>query len=176
MAVEKNLHSIVATHECGIPSESNDKHQTNVKQAKRATGCIKVPYSPFDKEIWIFLILMVSGFVVFSNYMGINHFFSSLMKTAHDLLINTVFLITGITILMGAMNSLMAEYGILALANQILSPVTKVLYKMPGVSVIVAITCFFSDNPAVMSLVSNKSFRRYFKKYQVPAGQVPFFL
>ena len=45
----------------------------------------------------------------------------------------------------------------------------KPLYGLPGASIIGAITTYLSDNPAIISFSKDKSFTKYFKKYQIPA-------
>lgn len=40
---------------------------------------------------------------------------------------------------------------------------------MPGASIIGILTTYLSDNPAILTLAGDNNFRRYFKKYQIPA-------
>lgn len=101
--------------------------------------------------------------------MGLANMFSTMMKTAHDLLLNTVFFIMAIAVLAGAFGALLTEFGVVALINKILSPLMKPLYDMPGAASIGVLTTYLSDNPAIITLAKDKGFRRYFKKYQVPA-------
>jgi nucleoside recognition membrane protein YjiH len=94
--------------------------------------------------------------------------FNTLMKTAHDLLLNTIFFIMAIAVLAGAFSALISEFGIVALINYIISPIMKPLYNLPGAASIGAITTFLSDNPAIISLANDKGFAKYFKNYQLP--------
>ena len=45
----------------------------------------------------------------------------------------------------------------------------KPLYDLPGAGALGIVTTYLSDNPAVLTLAKDKGFRRYFKKYQLPA-------
>ena len=55
------------------------------------------------------------------------------------------------------------------LSIKILSPLMKPLYGLPGATVIGVLTTYLSDNPAILTLAEDDNFRRYFKKYQLPA-------
>ncbi|WP_008826958.1 CD0519/CD1768 family membrane protein [Haloplasma contractile] len=100
---------------------------------------------------------------------GSVNMFNTMMQTAHHLLLNTVFFIMGIAVLTGAFSALLSEFGVVSLINKGLSIVMKPLYNMPGASAIGILTTYLSDNPAVISLAKDKGFRRYFKRYQLPA-------
>nr|WP_206076192.1 hypothetical protein [Marinitoga lauensis] len=45
------------------------------------------------REPLLFLVFSSAIFLPVMNYMGISNFFKTLMSTAHDLLLNTVFLL-----------------------------------------------------------------------------------
>ncbi|QCX34162.1 hypothetical protein FDN13_10840 [Caloramator sp. E03] len=122
-----------------------------------------------NSESFIFLILTVICFTFLGKVMGVANMFSTIMKTAHDLLINTVFFIMAIAVLAGAFGALLSEFGVLALINKILSPLMKPLYDMPGAASIGVLTTYLSDNPAIITLAKDKGFVKYFKKYQIPA-------
>ncbi len=117
-----------------------------------------------------FVTILVFGvlFGYLGHVMGVGNMFNTLMKTAHDLLINTVFFIMAIAVLAGAFSALISEFGIVALINYIISPIMKPLYNLPGAASIGAITTFLSDNPAIISLSKDKGFAKYFKDYQLP--------
>ena len=95
--------------------------------------------------------------------------FKVIMNTAHDLLLNTVFLIMAMAVLAGALSALLSEFGVISLLNKIFAIFMKPLYGLPGASIAGAVTTYLSDNPAIISFSKDKSFTRYFKKYQVPA-------
>lgn len=123
----------------------------------------------FSAGTIILLLFMVGTVVLYGNVMGLANFFSTIMATAHDLLINTVLFILAITVLAGALGSFMSEFGILALLNRILAPGVKLLWRLPGCSALGAISTYVSDNPAIIALSKDKSFIDYFEDYQKPA-------
>lgn len=108
-------------------------------------------------------------FYYFSKEMGTLNLFNTLMATAHDLLINTVFFIMALAVLAGALSSVFSEFGVISILNKILSPLMKPLYNLPGAAVLGVITTYFSDNPAIITLSKDRGFKRCFKKYQLPA-------
>ena len=88
------------------------------------------------------------------------------MHTAHDLLLNTVFYLMGICVLTGAIGRIFVEFGVVSLLEKILRPLMKPLFNLPGVASLGAVMTFLSDNPAIISLASDKRFSSYFKKFQ----------
>ena len=122
-----------------------------------------------SKETYVMLLVVVGIFGYLGSVMGMGNFFNTLMNTAHDLLINTCFFIMAVSVVMGALSSLLAEYGGIALLNKIISPIMRPVYGLPGAASLGVVSSFVSDNPAVMSLIKNEKFSKYFKDYQVPA-------
>lgn len=122
-----------------------------------------------SKEGIIFLILFLGIFICIGTVMGTINMFNTLMATAYNLLINTAFYIMAIAVLAGAISALLSEFGVVSLINKLLSPLMKPLYDLPGASTIGILTTYLSDNPAILTLADDKGFRRYFKKYQLPA-------
>ena len=120
-------------------------------------------------ETFVFPIVLVGIFAVFSSVMGLANTLNTMMNTAYSLLIDTVLYITAICVLMGALSELLSEFGFVVLVNKLLSPLMKPLYNLPGVAALGIITAFLSDNPAVLVLSENRHFRKYFRKYQLPA-------
>ena len=120
-------------------------------------------------ETFVFLGLLLGGFLYISSIMGAGIMFKVIMNTAHDLLLNTVFLIMAMAVLAGALSALLSEFGVIALLNKTFAIFMKPLYGLPGASIIGAITTYLSDNPAIISFSKDKSFTKYFKKYQIPA-------
>ena len=98
--------------------------------------------------------------------MGMANMLNTLMNTAHDLLLNTVFYIMAICVITGAIGRIFVEFGVVSLLEKILRPLMKPLFNLPGVSALGAILTFLSDNPAIISLAQDKEFSSYFKKYQ----------
>lgn len=117
----------------------------------------------------IFLIVFLGFFFTLGSIMGTINMFNTLMNTAFRLLIDTVFYIMGIAVLAGAISGLLSEFGVVALINKLLSPLMGPIYDLPGASTIGVVTTYLSDNPAILTLADDKGFRRYFKKYQLPA-------
>ena len=122
-----------------------------------------------SKEVFIFLALFLGFFVALCMEMGTVNMFNTMMNTAFDLLLNTVFYIMAIAVLAGAISALFSEFGVISLLNKLLSPVIKVVYGLPGASAVGVFTTYLSDNPAILTLANDNNFRRYFKKYQLPA-------
>ncbi len=109
----------------------------------------------------IFLVLFLSFFSWMGSYMGVSNMLNTIMQTAFTLLTNTVLFIMAITVLSGAMAKLFVEFGVLRLLEFVLKPLMRPLYRMPGVASLAPIMAFFSDNPAIISLVQDKSFKGY---------------
>ena len=128
--------------------------------------------SEFSKKILEPIIFMAIFMLIFGSVghrMGLVNMLSTLMNTAYDLLINTVFYIMAIAVLAGAFGAVLSEFGVIALINTIVSPLMKPLYGLPGAASVGIMTTYLSDNPAILALADDKAFIRYFKKYQVPA-------
>ena len=118
-------------------------------------------------EAIVFLVLLVTTFSLLGYKMGGGNMLRTLMNTAHDLLLNTVFYLMGITVLTGALSKLMSEFGVVNLLERILRPLMKPLYNLPGVAALGAVMTFLSDNPAIIALSKDRNFASYFKKYQL---------
>ncbi|BBE29878.1 membrane protein [Tepiditoga spiralis] len=122
----------------------------------------------FDLEPFIFLTIFLAIFIPLGNVMGGSNLFKTLMATAHDLLLNTVFFIMAVAVLTGALGALFSEFGVVYLLNKILKPLMKPLYKLPGAASLGILTTYLSDNPAILSLSKDKEFIKYFERWQVP--------
>lgn len=118
-------------------------------------------------EAFVFLILFFGFFGFLGHTMGVTNLLNTIMNTAWDLLMNTVFFIMGITVLSGALGKLMIEFGVVRLLEVFLAPLMRPIFKLPGVASLAALMTFFSDNPAIISLSNDKSFSKYFKKYEL---------
>ena len=118
-------------------------------------------------EAIVFLILFIGFFWVLAYRMTLPHMLNTFMQTAYHLLLETVFYIMAICVLMGAIGKLLIEFGVVRLLENILRPLMKPLYNLPGVAALGAIMTFLSDNPAIISLAQDKNFSQYFKKYQL---------
>ncbi|MBQ3421943.1 MAG: hypothetical protein IJH34_09790, partial [Romboutsia sp.] len=120
-------------------------------------------------EAFVFLGILLFGFLYVANIMGAGIMFKVIMNTAHDLLLNTVFLIMSMAVLAGSLSALLSEFGVISLLNKVFAIFMKPLYGLPGASIAGAITTYLSDNPAIISFSKDKSFTKYFEKYQIPA-------
>lgn len=113
------------------------------------------------------LVIVIGFFAYLGISMGMANMLNTVMKTAHDLLINTVFYLMSICVLMGALSRLFAEFGVVSILEKLLRPLMKPLFNLPGVASLGAVMTFLSDNPAIISLSKDKRFSKYFKKYQL---------
>ncbi|CEN81054.1 hypothetical protein UT300013_08230 [Paraclostridium sordellii] len=120
-------------------------------------------------ETFVFIGVLLIGFGYVGSKMGMGLMFKSIMNTAHDLLLNTVFLIMALAVLAGALSALLSEFGVTSLLNKLFAGFMKPLYNMPGASIAGAVTTYLSDNPAIIAFANDKSFTKYFKNYQIPA-------
>ena len=118
-------------------------------------------------EAVVFLTLLILVFALLGSRMGGANLLKTIMNTAHDLLLNTVFYLMGITVLTGALSKLMSEFGVVTLLERFLRPLMKPLFNLPGVAALGGVMTFLSDNPAIIALSKDKTFSSYFKKYQL---------
>ena len=112
------------------------------------------------------LIVLFLLFGYLSSVMGLANMLNTIMKTAHSLLLDTVFYLMGMCVITGALSKVLSEFGVVALLQKLLRPVMRPLYNLPGVAVLGCVMTFLSDNPAIITLIKNRQFARYFKKYQ----------
>ena len=114
----------------------------------------------------ICLVIVFTLFGYLSSKMGTPNMLNTVMNTAHDLLINTVFYLMGICVITGALGRLFIEFGVVSLLERLLRPLMRPLFNLPGTASLGAVLTFLSDNPAIISLAQDKRFASYFKKYQ----------
>lgn len=114
----------------------------------------------------ICLVIIVIIFIPLGLKMGTSNMLNTLMNTAHDLLLNTVFYLLAVCVLTGALGKILIEFGVVDLLEKILRPIMKPVFNLPGVASLGAILTFLSDNPAIIALAKDKQFSVYFKKYQ----------
>ena len=118
-------------------------------------------------EAIVFLAFFFGFFGYLGHHMGVANLLNTIMRTAWDLLMNTVFYIMGITVLSGALGKLLIEFGVVRLLEIILAPLMRPLFNLPGVASLAGVLTFLSDNPAIISLSNDKSFNKYFKKVEL---------
>ena len=112
------------------------------------------------------LIIVFALFAGLAMKMGTPNMLNTIMKTAHDLLLNTVFYLMAICVISGAIGRLFMEFGVVKLLEKLLRPLMKPIFNLPGVASLGAVMTFLSANPAIISLAQDKRFSSYFKKYQ----------
>lgn len=113
------------------------------------------------------LLIVGAIFYYIGHTMGAANMMNTLMKTSHDLLLNTVFFLMAVCVLTGALGHILVEFGVVSLIEKILRPLMKPLFNLPGAASLGAIMTFLSDNPAIITLAKDKRFGSYFKKYQL---------
>lgn len=118
-------------------------------------------------EAICFIVAFFAIFGYLGHRMGLSNMLNTIMNTAHGLLLNTVFYLMGVVILSGALSKLLNEFGVVRILQFIFGGLMKPLAKLPGISVLGALMSFLSDNPAVLTLAQDRSFNRFFKKYQL---------
>lgn len=117
-------------------------------------------------EGFIFIIVFLGVFTYIGHIMGVSNMLNTIMNTAHDLLLQTVFYLMGVVVLSGALSRLFIEFGVVRIMEFLFGRLMKPLFGLPGVAVLGAIMPFLSDNPAVLTLAKDRKFSSYFKKYQ----------
>ena len=113
------------------------------------------------------LLIVIGIFGGIGSVMGLPNMLNTIMKTAHDLLLNTVFYLMAICVITGALGRIFVEFGVVTLLERILRPLMKPLFNLPGVASLGAVMTFLSDNPAIISLAKDKRFSSFFRKYQL---------
>ena len=137
--------------------ESEEENESPKYEIKRAVSV----------EGFVTLGILLLLFVPIAVIMGFGNMLNTLFANALDLLLNTCFYLMGVAVVIGALSSVLTEFGVIALANKVLSPLMKPVYGMPGATSVAIFSAFLSDNPAVLTLADDVRYRRYFKKYQL---------
>lgn len=139
--------------------------QESDKKEKRETGAwSRIRAAIPSGVICLLTVGLLFGYIGYR--MGTAQMLNTIMHTAHDLLLNTVFYLMGICVITGAIGKLFVEFGVVDLLEKILRPLMKPLFNLPGVASLGAVMTFLSDNPAIISLSQDKRFSSYFKKFQ----------
>ncbi|MCQ2343568.1 MAG: hypothetical protein MJ002_01435 [Paludibacteraceae bacterium] len=118
-------------------------------------------------EALIFLLIFFLVFIPLGNAMGLKNMLNTIMQTSYRLLIDTCFFLMAICVISGALGKLLVEFGVVDMLEKLLRPLMKPIFNLPGVAALGAVMTFLSDNPAIIALAKDKSFARYFKKYQL---------
>ena len=123
----------------------------------------------FSAETVVFPVIFLAFFAYLAHVMGMANMINTIMKTAFDLLINTVLYIVAVCVIMGAVSELLTEFGFVALMDRVLRPLMRPVFGLPGAASLGIVTTFLSDNPAILALTANPRYKYYFKAYQFPA-------
>jgi len=142
----------------------NDK--AAMPQATQAGKAKKVKKGASARSGVVCLLVVFGLFFFLGQGMGVANMLKTMMNTAHDLLLNTVFYLMSICVLTGAIGRIFVEFGVVRLLEKLLRPLMKPLFNLPGVASLGAVMTFLSDNPAIISLASDRRFSTYFKKFQ----------
>lgn len=157
----------VTSGESSAPATSDPKGKIKTEmKGNPAPEQKKKGIGRFIPDGVICLLVVFGLFGYLGHVMGTANMLNTVMKTAHDLLLNTVFYLMGICVVTGALGGLFVEFGVVKLLERILRPLMKPLFNLPGVASLGAVMTFLSDNPAIISLSQDKRFSQYFKKYQ----------
>ena len=112
------------------------------------------------------LLAVIGLFTYLAWVMGLANALNTIMNTAHDLLLNTVFYLMGICVITSAIGRLFVDFGVVTLLEKLLRPLMRPLFNLPGVASLGAAMTFLSDNPAIISLAKDPQFKHYFRKYE----------
>ena len=88
----------------------------------------------------------ITSVVVLFGYlgmvMGVPNMLNTIMRTAHDLLLNTVFYLMSICVITGAIGKVFVEFGVVALLERTLRPLMRPIFNLPGVTLLGAVMTF----------------------------------
>lgn len=143
----------------GNPAEAGDEITSAEQYEKK-----KEKTSPWSGLICLAIVFGI--FYLMGQGMGMANMLKTMMNTAHDLLLNTVFYLMALCVLTGAIGRIFVEFGVVNMLEKLLRPLMKPLFNLPGVASLGAVMTFLSDNPAIISLAADKRFSSYFKKFQ----------
>ena len=131
----------------------------------RCTNCYVKNLRAYLSPI-LCLLAVIGLFTYLAWVMGLANALNTIMNTAHDLLLNTVFYLMGICVITSAIGRLFVDFGVVTLLEKLLRPLMRPLFNLPGVASLGAAMTFLSDNPAIISLAKDPQFKRYFRKYE----------
>lgn len=96
-------------------------------------------------------IWCITSVVVLFGYlaaiMGLPNMLNTIMKTAHDLLLNTVFYLMSICVITGAIGRVFVEFGVVTLLERTLRPLMRPIFNLPGVTSLGAVMTFLPTTP-----------------------------
>lgn len=71
------------------------------------------------------LVIIIGLFGGVGYVMGLPNMLNTIMNTAHDLLLNTVFYLMAICVITGALGRIFVEFGVVSLIERILRPLDE---------------------------------------------------
>ena len=77
----------------------------------------------------ICLVLITALFCYMGSKMGAANMLNTIMKTAHDLLLNTCFYLMAICVITGAIGKLFVEFGVVDMFEKLLRPLMRPLFN-----------------------------------------------
>lgn len=151
-----------------LKAETPPKEEGELKTVKVETDSTDfVLKKVISVEGFVTLAIVLAIFVPIACIMGFGNMLNTIFSNAMKLLTETCFYLLSVSVIVGALGSVLTEFGVIALANKALSPLMKPIYGMPGATSMAIFEVFLSDNPAVLTLTDDPKYRRYFKKYQL---------
>jgi hypothetical protein len=164
----------LAEEKMNASEDTNAAEDTSEDSSFRAKKKKKPLLPPMTKKVvsteaFVVLGVLLAAFVPIGIIMGFDNMLQTIFNNAFSLLIDTCFYLLAIAVVIGALSSVLSEFGIISLFNKALSPLMKPIYGMPGATSMAIFSSFLSDNPAVLTLAADRKFRTYFKKYQMAA-------
>ena len=121
------------------------------------------------REVIIFIVIFTTIFGLIGHKMGLINMINTIMQSSYAMIMDVCFYIMGVAVIAGALSGILGEFGVIALIDKLLSKLMGPLYDLPGAASLGVLTCYMSDNPAILSLAKDQNFVRYFKNYQLPA-------
>lgn len=121
------------------------------------------------REVIIFIVIFTTIFGLIGHKMGVINMINTIMQSSYAMIMDVCFYIMGVAVIAGALSGILGEFGVIALIDKLLSKLMGPLYDLPGAASLGVLTCYMSDNPAILSLAKDQNFVRYFKNYQLPA-------
>lgn len=78
----------------------------------------------------LLIVFLLFGYLGYA--MGVAPMMKTLMYTAHDLLLNTVFFLLSVCVLTGALGRVFVEFGVVTLIEKLLRPIMKPIFNSPA--------------------------------------------
>ena len=126
----------------------------------------RLPFHLRHASALVCLGVVAGLFCYLGAVMGASHMLNTVMRTAHDLLLNTCFYLMAVCVLTGAVGKLFVEFGVVDLLEKLLRPLMRPVFNLPGVAALGAVMTFLSDNPAIITLSRDRRFSSFFRTYQ----------